>query len=89
MFEFLLGQSALTQGYAVRLQRLEHKLDLILEHLGIEYAEPTPGENLSVQVRDLADRGEKIGAIKKHRELTGAGLAEAKRAVEAYMNGIP
>jgi ribosomal protein L7/L12 len=37
-------------------------------------------------VRALADGGNKIAAIKKHRELTGDGLVEAKRAVEAYLS---
>ena len=39
------------------------------------------------EVRHLADRGEKIPAIKAYREATGAGLAEAKRAVEEYLAG--
>src|SRR5262245_43676337 len=40
---------------------------------------------------DLLKKGEKIEAIKLYRERTGAGLAEAKRAVEAIgrQHGIP
>lgn len=34
-------------------------------------------------VRKLMRRGRKVEAIRMYRELTGAGLAEAKRAVEA------
>jgi len=34
------------------------------------------------EVLDLLKRGEKIAAIKIHRENTGSGLAEAKTAVE-------
>jgi ribosomal protein L7/L12 len=84
MFHFLFGQAS---EDASRLRRVERKLDLILKHLGIKYAEPAPGEGLTGQVRALADRGEKIAAIKAHRDQTGAGLAEAKRAVEVYMAG--
>jgi ribosomal protein L7/L12 len=41
---------------------------------------------LSDEVRRLArDPGNKILAIKLHREQTGLGLKEAKDAVEAYM----
>jgi hypothetical protein len=34
------------------------------------------------KVRSLMEDGDKIAAIKKYRELTGAGLADAKSAVE-------
>lgn len=34
-------------------------------------------------VRELSRRGRKFEAVKMYRELTGAGLEEAKRAVEA------
>lgn len=60
------------------LRRIERKLDLILKHLGIDPLPP-----VSAEVRSLAVAGRKIEAIKVHREQTGAGLAEAKEAVEA------
>ena len=42
---------------------------------------------LSAQVKALADNhARKIQAIKKYREETGAGLVEAKNAIEAYIN---
>jgi hypothetical protein len=56
-----------------RLFRLEQKLDLLLQHAGIQYVPqfpPTAAEAL------LA--GNKIQAIVKYREATGAGLKEAK-----------
>jgi hypothetical protein len=71
----------------VRFRRLEAKLDLILNHLGLEYQPPAPGE-LSEDVMALADDPtNKIAAIKLHREETGLGLKEAKDAVEAYIAG--
>lgn len=69
-----------------RLKRIESKLDLIVGNLGIKAPDPGANSGLSAGVRQLADDGQKIQAIKLHREETGLGLKEAKDAVEAYMN---
>ncbi|MBM2620441.1 ribosomal protein L7/L12 [Actinoplanes sp. LDG1-06] len=63
---------------AARLAAIERKLDAVMAHLGIE--EPSPAEDAQVLAHLM--RGEKIQAIKVYRERTGAGLAEAKDAVE-------
>ena len=48
----------------------------------------TSGGNLpSSEVLDLIRQGKKIAAIKLYREQTGAGLKEAKNAVDAYADG--
>ncbi|WP_393080357.1 ribosomal protein L7/L12 [Streptomyces sp. LN704] len=60
-----------------RIARVERKLDLILDHLGIQQTEPEL-EQVAALVRD----GRKIQAIKEYREFTGVGLKEAKDAVE-------
>jgi ribosomal protein L7/L12 len=60
------------------LSRLERKLDLVLSHLNLD----VPEDDLA-DIRALAQSGKKIEAIKLYRERTGAGLAEAKTAVEA------
>jgi hypothetical protein len=66
-----------------RLRRIEHRLDLILTHLGIDYVPPP-----KAAWQDLADDpGRKIAAIKAYREQHGVGLAEAKQAVEDYIQG--
>ncbi len=66
-----------------RLERLEHKLDLILTHLGINYVPPP-----KTAWQELADDpARKIAAIKAYREQHGVGLAEAKKAVEDYIEG--
>jgi ribosomal protein L7/L12 len=81
------ARSAFRPSDAARLRRLEAKVDLILHHLGLEYTEPTP-DGLSPEVKALADDpSTKIRAIALHREQTGAGLKEAKDAVEAYIAG--
>lgn len=67
------------------LAGLDRKLSLILRHFKIEEFSP-----LSERVKELArqPRG-KIEAIKVYREETGAGLAEAKEAVEAFIKSLP
>jgi ribosomal protein L7/L12 len=67
-----------------RFVRVEQKLDLLLTHAGLDY---TPAPKAAWQA--LADEGpaRKIAAIKAYREEYGGGLAEAKRAVEEYVEG--
>ncbi len=65
-----------------RIARLERKIDLILEHLGIADQDNVPSV-MSPRVRQLAAAGNKIGAIKVLREETNMGLKEAKDAVDA------
>jgi hypothetical protein len=60
-----------------RLAAIERKLQLVIDHLGI--AEPQPA--MPDVVREL-DAGRKIQAIKAYRDATGAGLKEAKDAVD-------
>lgn len=43
-----------------------------------------PGDADDDPIAALLQRGEKIAAIKLYRQRTGAGLAEAKRAIEAW-----
>jgi ribosomal protein L7/L12 len=65
-----------------RLRGIERKLNALLRHHGVD---PTQGLPLSDRVKQLAsDPSRKIEAVKAYREETGAGLAEAKEAVEAY-----
>ncbi|MET7765277.1 ribosomal protein L7/L12 [Streptomyces sp. NPDC005393] len=72
---------ATTESRIQRLQRgadrVERELDLILDHLGIEATEPG-----LERVTALLREGKKIEAIKVYRQLTDAGLKEAKETVE-------
>jgi hypothetical protein len=64
--------------------RVERKLNALLRHHGVD---PTQGLPLSERVKQLADDpSRKIEAIRVYREETGAGLAGAKEAVEAYIH---
>ncbi|MET9832144.1 ribosomal protein L7/L12 [Streptomyces sp. NPDC006385] len=60
-----------------RVARVERKLDLIMDNLGLRDDDPRMNE-----VVGLVREGKKIPAIKLYREITGAGLKEAKDAVE-------
>ncbi|MGF0174630.1 ribosomal protein L7/L12 [Streptomyces sp. Marseille-Q5077] len=60
-----------------RVARVERKLDLILDHLGLRDDDPRMAKVVALLRED-----KKIKAIKEYREITGVGLAEAKEAVE-------
>ncbi|MGW7343306.1 hypothetical protein [Streptomyces sp. NPDC054854] len=62
-----------------KVDRLERRLGLVLDHLGIEEPEPAGLDEVRALMRD----GRTVSAIKAYRGITGSGLAEAKRAVEA------
>lgn len=81
---FLLGAlCSYWWDMSARLGRIERKLNALLRHHGVD---PTQGLPLSDRVKQLAaDPARKIQAIKAYREETGAGLAEAKEAVEAFI----
>ncbi|WP_438487765.1 hypothetical protein [Streptomyces sp. S186] len=64
-----------------RMARLERKVDLLMAHLGVEEeADPRMAE-----VDALLAQNKKIAAMKIYREVTGAGLAEAKEEIERRM----
>ena len=77
--EFLLLQS--------RLRELEDRLEYLYKRLNISYTGPSSDPVRSPEIRDALQRGNKIEAIKIYRELTGAGLAEAKRAIDQIESG--
>jgi ribosomal protein L7/L12 len=60
------------------------KLDAIMKHLGISELPASQPAVLTEAVRTLADAGHAIEATKRYREETGAGLQEAKGAIDAY-----
>jgi hypothetical protein len=68
-----------------QLDRIERKLNQILEHLGLDHDDPEDAFDLSAEERSLAAAGRKIEAIKQYRSRTNLGLKEAKDAVDAYL----
>lgn len=71
-------ERSLSQQVNRRLSRIEGKLDLLMQHAGIEEP-PLPAQD---EIRRLLVDGRKIEAIKAYRTATGASLAEAKAVVD-------
>lgn len=65
------------------LEELERKIDLLLHKFEINFENLQGQSNLS-GVKELAERGYKIEAIKLYRVQTGAELREAKEYVENF-----
>lgn len=61
------------------LRRTNLTLNKIVKHLGIE-EEIT--ENIDYELKSIISEDGKIKAIKRYREVTGAGLKEAKEYVD-------
>ena len=65
----------------------EHRERMAKIELGLDPDRPINKRPLSDRVKQLAgDPAKKIQAIKVYREETGAGLAEAKEAVESFIS---
>lgn len=62
-----------------RLRAIEEQLQILSEKAGVPYAAPSAGVDQSVI--DLARAGQTLEAIKRYRELTGAGYQEASDVV--------
>jgi len=81
----LFGNHSDDASLRAQLGRIERKLDVLLDHLGIEHG--VEGQNplnpdAIAQIRDLIARGRKIEAIKAYRKATGASLVEARNAID-------
>jgi hypothetical protein len=66
------------------LQRIEQKLNIIIQHAGISLPDELNAKVLAEDVKDLAFQN-RIEATQIHRERTGAGLAEAKMLIDEYL----
>ncbi|MBN0044066.1 ribosomal protein L7/L12 [Streptomyces actuosus] len=67
-------------GMDKRLVRIERRLALVADRLGVE--EPDEQRAQRERVEALAREGKQVAAIKAYREMTGTGLKEAKEAVD-------
>jgi len=65
-----------------QVDRIERQVAKISANLGIPYDYPGNAET-PPEVIELAQRGDKKAAMVKYRELTGAGLQEAREAIDA------
>jgi ribosomal protein L7/L12 len=73
-----------------RLALVEARLQQLFDHLNIAPQEgDKPGEfdpNDDPEIQDLLAKGNLAQAVKRYRELTGAGIAEAQKAIESAQN---
>lgn len=74
--------SEVDYGARARLDYIEKQLQALLPDGYVPFAAANSSE-MPAAVVELARAGNMIAAIKEYRELTGVGLAEAKKAVEA------
>jgi ribosomal protein L7/L12 len=74
-----------------RLALIETRLQQLFEHLDLAPRDaPERGEldpNADPEIQDLLAKGNQVQAVKRYRELTGAGIAEAQRAIEQARSG--
>jgi ribosomal protein L7/L12 len=83
-----------------RLALIETRLQQLFEHLDLRPRETAgggwwggggegdaPDPATDPEIQDLLVKGNEIQAIKRYRELTGLGLAEAKEAIERAKAG--
>lgn len=62
-----------------RLRAIEAQLAILSEKAGVPYQ--APSQSVPPEVLELVQHGDRMGAMKKYRELTGCGMAEAQEAI--------
>lgn len=65
-----------------RLEAIEWNIARLLTQAGLAWEQPPAPEGPDAEIVALVQAGNKLEAIKRYRELTGADLATAKQAVE-------
>jgi ribosomal protein L7/L12 len=74
-----------------RIAMIEARLEQLFEHLDLTPRDTAGGEALDPtsdpEIQDLLAKGNEAQAIKRYRELTGLGLAEAQQAIERSKAG--
>lgn len=87
----MFGRSAHLEDQIAQLRARIDQQDALLRRLADQIGTDLPAlqaaareDAMPAAVREAVDRGQTILAIKEYRAATGTGLAEAKRAVEAY-----
>ena len=78
------SQEALQQHFAQinkRLADIEHQLKRLSDNVGLPYATFSEQFEVPEEVAQLAASGDRIGAVKRLRELTGASLEQARDIV--------
>jgi ribosomal protein L7/L12 len=63
-----------------RLAGIESQLAILSENAGVPYQRPSEG--VPQEIVDMVRAGNKLGAIRQYRILTGTSLEEARNVVE-------
>ena len=66
-----------------KYKRLEKKVDAMMQHIGMTY---DPYQDVPEDIHEHLRKGNTIEAIKLYRQHSGAGLLDAKEAVEEMMS---
>jgi ribosomal protein L7/L12 len=74
--------SEIDYGARTRLDYIENQLQALFPASYVPFAQASIS-GMPAAVVELARAGNMIAAIKEYRSATGAGLAEAKQAIEA------
>ena len=62
-----------------RLRGIEAQLAILSEKAGVPYE--APSQTVPGEVLELVQGGDRMSAIRKYRELTGCGMAEAQEMI--------
>ncbi len=65
-----------------RVARLERLTQFLLDQLKLEFTDNNPEGFITPEIAELVRKGNTLEAIKLYREHTGAGLKEAKDAID-------
>jgi hypothetical protein len=78
----------LVEPHLEQLLKIRHRVEMrllsVTRHLDVPVPDDLNPSVLLDDVRKLVDDGRVIQAIQVHRDRNGAGLAEAKRAIDEY-----
>ena len=71
-----------------RLALVESRLEQLFEHLDLKPQGGDEGDAAQdPEIQDLLVKGNEAQAVKRYRELTGAGIAEAQSAIKRAQSG--
>ena len=74
-----------------RLALVEARLAQLFEHLQLEPKSASEAGELDPiqdpEIQDLLAKGNKAQAVKRYREMTGAGIADAQHAIDQAESG--
>jgi len=75
-----------------RLALVESRLQQLFEHLDVTPREAADAGDAGTaindpEIQDLLAKGNQAQAVKRYRELSGAGIAEAQSAIERAQSG--